>query len=132
MTAIGTTAMVASGAGALGYGAMAGATGTTLAVTGALGTQLATSGQAGREAEQQQEQSELAQAQADADARALQERLEREDYLMRIQSGIDSKTGKSSKTQYGTGSTGTMTGGDLLIPISDEEKKKKSKVGLGF
>jgi hypothetical protein len=124
--------MGVAGAGALGYGAMAGASGTTLAVTGAIGAQGAMSAQESLASQAQQEKTEEAQRLADANARALQERLEREDYLMRLQSGIDSKTSKSSKTQYGTGSTGTMTGGDLLIPISDEEKKKKAKVGLGF
>ena len=135
-------AMAGAGAyGAYGSATAVGAGGTSAGLGGvtmgqglamAGGTQLAMAGKAGKEAEEQEEDAKKAQEKADAEARALQDRLAQEDYLMRIQSGIDTKTSKSSKTQYGTGSTSSMTGGDLLIPISEEEKKKKAKVGLGF
>ena len=124
-------------AGASGYGAL-GTMGTTTAVSTAQmvgmvgGLTLASSGQQGRATEKAQEEAGRAEQQAMADARALQDRLEQEDYLMRLQSGVDSKTSKGSKTKYGTGSNVSMTAQDLLIPIVNDTTKKTQPIGLGF
>ena len=123
--------------------ALAAATGgASLAATGTLttagavgltgGAMLASQGVQGRAADKAQEEADRAEQQAMLNARALQDRLEQEDYLMRLQSGVDSKTSKGSKTKYGTGSNVSMTAQDLLIPIVNDTTKKTQPIGLGF
>ena len=114
-----------------GYGLATGGLTTGAAVSTTGGLSLAAAGQTGKAQENAAEEAKAAEYQAQAEARALQDRLDQEDYLMRLQAGIDTKMSKTAKTTYGSTSA-NMTTKDLLIPITTDTTKKPQLIGLGF